>query len=106
MWFDAGMTVEVSFHVTVNKEFLATHITRIAHISGMLPRKYHIIGSKIRRRKKRQTDRKRERPRTTIKANQRVRNSLAKEFIVRQRVTEKQIISLFFRSYIVDLIYL
>ena len=48
----------------------------------------------------------RERPRTTIKANQRVRNSIAKEFIVRKRVTEKQIISLFFKSYIVDLIYL
>ena len=63
VWFDAGMTVQMSLHVTVHKEFLATHITRIAHISGMFPRTYHIIGSHIRSRKE---ERERERERLKV----------------------------------------
>ena len=36
MRFDAGVTVEVSLHVTVNEEPLPTHVTRVAHVPRVL----------------------------------------------------------------------
>ena len=34
--FDAGVTVEMSLHVTVNEEPLPTHVTRVAHVPRVL----------------------------------------------------------------------
>ena len=36
MRFDAGVTVEVSLHMTVNEEPLSTHVTRVAHVPRVL----------------------------------------------------------------------
>ena len=36
MRFDAGVTVEVSLHMTVYEEPLSTHVTRVAHVPRVL----------------------------------------------------------------------